>query len=111
VRNEPVAFAGERMIEATLAGGSTLDFNVMTRRACARHTVEHRLFSAPTTVASSVNGRIVLFALESGLTVDSERLDTYDTAIISSAQVAIAATAGKVPALVITIVDIRPNVL
>jgi hypothetical protein len=59
----------------------------------------------------SVNSMIVLFALASGLTVDSERLDTHDTAIISSAQVAIGATASKVPALVITIVDIRPNVL
>jgi environmental stress-induced protein Ves len=111
VRNEPVAFAGERTIEATLAGGSTLDFNVMTRRGRARHTVEQKLFSALTTVMPSVNSMVVLFALESGLTVDSERLDTHDTAIISSAEVAIAATASKVPALVITIVDIRPNVL
>jgi hypothetical protein len=42
-----------------------------------------------------------LFALESGLTVDSEQLHAYDTVIIYASQIAVAAARGVVAALVI----------
>lgn len=108
IRNEPVAFEGERAIAATLAGGSTLDFNVMTRRGRARHVVRHEIFYKPTTVTATDASTIVLFALESGLNVGGESLDVHDTAVISAQSVAVATSAEKAAALV---VEIQPNVL
>src|ERR1044072_8976879 len=84
VRHEPVAFEGERGIEATLAGGSTLDFNVMTRRSQARHTVRLENFHARTNIASSRGSTIILFVLDCGLVIDGESLDVHDTAVISA---------------------------
>jgi hypothetical protein len=52
----------------------------------------------------------VLFALESGLTLDGEYLETYDTAIISAPQVVVAASTNVVAALVVEIGDFHPNV-
>ena len=108
VRGEPVAFEGERAIEATLAGGPTLDFNVMTRRARAQHTVRREIFDARTNIASPQGGTIILFALDSGLSVDGELLAVHDTAVISAQSAAIVASAETASALV---VEIRPNVL
>jgi len=108
VRGEPVTFEGERAIEATLAGGSTLDLNVMTRRDRARHTVRRENFGERADVASTRGSTIVLFALESGLTVDGELLDVHDTAVITAQRSVVSASAGTATAL---IVEIRPNVL
>ncbi len=108
VRGEPVAFEGERSIEATLAGGSTLDFNVMTRRGRVRHTVRREIFGKRTNVASTDGSTIILFALDHGLIVAGELLDVHDTAVISAQSAAIAASAETASALV---VEIRPNVL
>lgn len=107
-RNELVAFAGERAIVATLAGGSTLDFNVMTRRGRVRHVARQEIFDKPTTVTPADASIIVLFALDSGLSVAGELLGVYDTAVLSSESAAVTPSAEKAAALV---VEIRPNVL
>jgi uncharacterized protein len=101
VRHEPVMFAGERAIEATVAGGSTLDFNVMTRRGRASHAVRRESFSKQVSLAAPAGKTLALFALESGLAVDSEQLHVYDTVIIYASQIAVAAARGVVAALVI----------
>ena len=111
VRHEPVTFEGERAIHATVAGSTTLDFNVMTRRGRARHAVRCESFGKQTSIEAAAGNTIVLFALESGLTVDSEQLHTHDTAIISAARVVIAASTRTVAALIVEISDFHPNVL
>jgi len=111
VRNEPVAFAGERAIEATVGGASTLDFNVMTRRGRTRHLVRRESFSEPASLDAPRRMSIVLFALERGLIVDGEPLDVHDTAIVTAQRVSVATAARTVTALVIEIVDFHPNVL
>jgi uncharacterized protein len=110
-RNEPVTFEGERAIEATLAGGSTLDFNVMTRRGRARHAVRRELFSGHTQIEANAGTTIILFALEHGLSVARDSLDTHDVAIITAQRVLVAAAADAVAALVVTLDDFHPNVL
>jgi hypothetical protein len=111
VRGEPIAFPGERPIEATLSGGSTLDLNVMTRRGRATHSVRREVFGRRTSLSSTHEGPIILFALASGLSIAGEALDVHDTAVISAQDVAIDASPGPAAALVITIVDFYPNVL
>ena len=111
VPNEPLAFAGERAIEATVAGGYTLDFNVMTRRGRARHTARREIFNKPTHVEPRGGSTVVLFALEHGLIVDGEHLGVHDTFIITAQRVSVATAADSAAALVIEIVDIHPNVL
>jgi hypothetical protein len=111
VRNEPFAFAGERTIEATVAGGSTLDFNVMTRRGRASHTARRETFSKQAHVETRAGSIVVLFALERGLIVDDEPLDVHDTAIITAQRFSVTTATDAAAALVIEIVDIHPNVL
>lgn len=111
VRNEPFTFAGERAIEATVAGGSTVDFNVMTRRARATHTARRESFSKQGHVEARAGSTVVLFALERGLIVDGEQLDVHDTAIIDAERVSVETVGDSTAALVIEIVDIHPNVL
>jgi environmental stress-induced protein Ves len=42
--SEPlIEFPGEATVEATITGGSTTDFNVMTRRGHCRHRLERRV--------------------------------------------------------------------
>jgi environmental stress-induced protein Ves len=111
VRNEPFAFAGERAIEATVGGGATVDFNVMTRRGRANHIARRESFSKQSNIATRAGRTIVLFVLERGLIVDGERLDAHDTAIVNAERVSVETVADSVAALVIEIVDIHPNVL
>jgi len=111
VRGEPVAFPGERAVAARLSGGSTLDFNVMTRRGRATHSVQREVFESRVNLTSKHERTIVVFALEGGLSVAGELLDVHDTAVISGQSIAINATPGGAAALVITIVDFHPNVL
>ena len=111
VRGEPVEFPGERAIEATLNGGSTLDFNVMTRRGRTQHTVRHEVFTTRANLASTQESTIVLFALEDGLRVEGEALGVYDTVVIDAHSVGVVVEQDRVAALIIRIVDIRPNVL
>ena len=111
VRHEPITFEGERAIEATLAGASTLDFNVMTRRGRARHVVRRESFSKQASIVAPAGKTIALFALAGGLSVDGEQLHAYDTVIISASRVAISAAPDGVAALVIELDDFHPNVL
>lgn len=111
VRGEPVEFPGERAIEATLNGGSTLDFNVMTRRGRTQHTVRREVFNTRASLASTQGSTIVLFALEDGLRVEGESVGVYDTVVIDGQSVGVVAEKERVAALIIRIVDIRPNVL
>jgi uncharacterized protein len=110
VRNDPFAFEGERAIEATVAG-STLDFNVMTRRGRASHTARCESFSKRANIETRNASTVVLFALERGLIVDGEQLEVHDTAIITAQCVSVTTAACAAAALVIEIVDIHPNVL
>lgn len=110
-RNEPFAFEGERAIEASVGGGPTLDFNVMTRRGRVRHTARRESFSERTAFDASTGSTVALFALERGLVVDGEPLDLHDTAIIAAQRVSVAAAASGASALVVAIVDFYPNVL
>jgi len=111
VRGQPVEFPGERPIEATLNGGATLDFNVMTRRGRMQHSVRREVFTTRANLTSTHASTIVLFALEDGLRVEGESLDAYDTAVIDAQSVGVAAATNRVAALIVRIVDIRPNVL
>ncbi len=112
VRNEPFAFAGERAIEAKVGTGSTLDFNVMTRRGRARHAARREMFDKQTKIAAAAPRTIVLFALEGGLIVGGEPLDTHDTAILAASQVVVTLkSANAVDVLVVEIDDFYPNVL
>ena len=112
VRGEPVTFPGERAIEATLSGGSTLDFNVMTRRGRAQHRVQNALLGKRYSVESAASGRtaFILFVLEGGLIVEGEPLDMYDTAVVSAQRVLFEAPAGRASVLIVELVDFRPNV-
>ena len=109
-RHEPVTFEGECPIDATVAGGSTLDFNVMTRRGRARHIVRRESIGKQRDIAAAAAVTVVLFALEGGLTVDGEHLHTYDTAIIFAPEIVISARTSVVAALVVEISEIHPNV-
>lgn len=111
VRGEPVVFPGERAIEASVSGGSTLDFNVMTRRGRAMHDVTNSLFGQQVTMNVAFRTAIVVFALEPGLAIDNEMLDVHDTALIAEQAAVISASTGRAAALVVRIVDFRPNVL
>jgi uncharacterized protein len=111
VRGQPVQFPGERAIQATVLGGATLDFNVMTRRGRAMHSVTSSLFSYDVKMNVAFRTAIVVFALEPGLAVDNEPLDVHDTALIIEQGVVITASTGRAAALVVRIVDFRPNVL
>lgn len=114
VRGEPVEFPGERAMDATLQGGATLDFNVMTRRGRTTHSVRHEVFSTRANIESSHGSTIVLFALEDGLRIHGESLNAYDTAVIVAQTTvvgAVVSAADRVAALLVRIVDFRPNVL
>jgi uncharacterized protein len=110
VRGEPVEFPGERGIEATLSGGATLDFNVMTRRGRVTHSVRREIFSTRTNVEATHGSTIVLFALEDGLHVEGQALNAHDTAVIVAQSALISASTDRVAALIVRIVDFRPNV-
>ena len=111
VRGEPFAFEGERAIEATLAGsGSTLDFNVMTRRSRARHTVRREFFDRRESVVATDASTLILFALDSGLTIDGEKLGAHDT-VVAAQHALVVASEATAAALIVEVVEIRPNVL
>ena len=111
VRNEPLAFEGERAIEAKVAGGSTLDFNVMTRRGRAQHSVRRESFSKRANVETSSGSTSFSSHWSNGLIVDGEQLDVHDTAIITAERVSVGPVQTARAALVVEIVDIHPNVL
>lgn len=59
---EPFAFSGDVALEATLLGGASQDFNIMTRRG--RQAAEVRRSTAPVTLLSHRAG--VLYVLSGG---------------------------------------------
>lgn len=111
VRGEPVEFPGERAIEATLSGGSSLDFNVMTRRGRASQRVTKELLAQRVSIKVVSRAPMLLFALEPGLTVENQPLDVHDTVLIAGQEAVVTASTARVVALVVRIVDFRPNVL
>jgi uncharacterized protein len=111
VRGEPVEFPGERAIEATLNGASTLDLNVMTRRGRASHSVERHILGTRVNIQSSNRVVMMVFALEEGLSIEGQPLNAYDTAVIDARSVANLTSTQRMAALVVRIVDFRPNVL
>jgi environmental stress-induced protein Ves len=71
-----IEFAGESAIQATLNGGPTIDFNVMTRRAVCHHKFGRRRLEGKS-VFSPRGDRSVLFLADGeGLSVcsDDERI-------------------------------------
>jgi uncharacterized protein len=111
VRGEPVEFPGERAIDASLNGGATIDFNVMTRRGRANHSVRREIFSTRARVEATHGSTLALFALEDGLGIEGETLKAYDTAVIAAQSAAISVAKDRVAALIVRIVDFHPNVL
>lgn len=111
VRGEPVEFPGERAIDATLHGGATVDFNVMTRRGRASHNVERAIMGTRMNIQSSDRIVIVVFALDEGLSVEGQSMNASDTAVIDERSVANVTSADRATALIVRIVDFRPNVL
>lgn len=60
VEHPTVVFAGEAAVHATVAGGATTDFNVMSRRSRYRHRFERLSFSGTQTVVRQ-SGALLLF--------------------------------------------------
>jgi hypothetical protein len=52
-----------------------------------------------------------MFALEEGLSIEGQPLNAYDTAVIDARSVANLTSTQRMAALVVRIVDFRPNVL
>lgn len=70
---EPFAFRGECEIDATLLGGPSTDFNVMTRRATTR--AELSIVRAPTTLPETRAG--VLYAAHGQWRIDDHSGASY----------------------------------
>ena len=94
-----------------LAGGSSSRFqrHDPPRPRCATQCGTG--FRPRTNIASTSGSTIILFALESGLTVDSELLDIHDTAVMTEPSIVVSASAGNGGCALVRIVEIRPNVL
>lgn len=106
---EPFSFEGEQAITAVLDGGSALDLNVMTRRDRARHTFWRDVFGSAMEIAAIEGHTTLLFALEPGLSVAGEPLQSHDTALIGPQTARVTTHAGRlVSALIIDIVDLHP---
>jgi uncharacterized protein len=104
----PFVFAGEQSITATLDGGSTVDFNVMTRRGRARHRVHREVFERASEISGTGGHTVALFALAPGLSIDGEALDRHDTVIIGPQTAWVTVPAGlSVAALVVDLIDLR----
>ena len=86
-----VEFAGESSVIATLAGGATIDFNVMTRRQRCRHRLGRRLISGTSEFARRGDVAILFLAEGDSLSVisDSERIGLvrYDAVVFDASSV------------------------
>lgn len=70
---EPVIeFAGEALIRATIIGGPTTDFNVMTRRAACHHKFGRRKMSGSSVFAPRGDVTVLFLADGDGLSVSSD---------------------------------------
>jgi uncharacterized protein len=86
-----VEFAGESVVSATLAGGTTTDFNVMTRRARCHHRLGRRVLSGISEFAPRGDVTILFLAEGDSLSVcsDSERIGLvrYDAVVFDTGTV------------------------
>ena len=71
-----IEFAGESAIQATLHGGPTIDFNVMTRRAACHHKFGRRRLEGRSVFAPRGDWSVLFLADGEGLSVcsDDERI-------------------------------------
>jgi environmental stress-induced protein Ves len=67
-----IEFAGEAVIEATLDGSPTIDFNVMTRRAVCHHKFGIRRVSGSSVFAPRGERTVLFLAEGEGLSVSSD---------------------------------------
>lgn len=83
-----VEFAGESVVSATLTGGVTTDFNVMTRRARCHHRLGRRVLSGISEFAPRGDVTILFLAEGDSLSVcsDSERIGLvrYDAVVFDT---------------------------
>lgn len=83
-----VEFAGESPVNATLAGGPTTDFNVMTRRATCHHRLGRRTLNGISEFAPRGDITILFLAEGESLCVSSESerigLVRYDAVVFDS---------------------------
>jgi environmental stress-induced protein Ves len=70
-REPVVAFPGETAVMATVDGGSTTDFNVMTRRDCCEHQLERRVVRDFSTLERRSEVTVLFLAEGESLTVHS----------------------------------------
>ncbi|MBY0242526.1 MAG: HutD family protein [Burkholderiaceae bacterium] len=90
-REPTVAFPGEAQVMATVAAGSTTDFNVMTRRAACRHQLERREVRDFSTLERRSGVTIVFLAEGESLCLESSKeriaLVRYDAVILDDEDV------------------------
>jgi environmental stress-induced protein Ves len=90
-REPIVAFPGEIEVHATVDGGMTTDFNVMTRRAQCNHQLERRVVRDFSTLERRSETTIVFLAEGESLTLisGSERISMvrYDAAVLEKEDV------------------------
>ena len=85
----PLFFSGDLATEASLEGGTVIDFNVMTQRATHTHAVRRMSIRGPELLTTSaaitclfcVHGKILLRP-EAGVGKE-QRLDTHDLAMFT----------------------------
>lgn len=87
--SEPlIEFPGESAVEATITGGLTTDFNVMTRRGRCRHRLERRVVRGRQELVRRSATTVLFLAEGESLTVSSatERiaLVRYDAVVLDS---------------------------
>ncbi len=86
-----VEFSGESPVSATLAGGATTDFNVMTRRASCHHRLGRRVLSGISEFAPRGDVTVLFLAEGDSLSVssDSERIGLvrYDAVVFDAGTV------------------------
>lgn len=107
---EPVlAFPGEQQVAATVLGGPTTDFNVMTRRTRCSHQLERREVRDFSTLERRSETTIVFLADGESLTAISAKervaMVRYDVLVLSAEEVW-TLEAGQAT---VFIVDIIPN--
>ena len=108
--SEPlIEFPGESSVEATITGGLTTDFNVMTRRGRCRHRLERRVVRGQQELVRRSATTVLFLAEGESLTVRSatERiaLVRYDAVILDTDE---AWTMDTIQATVL-VADIIPN--
>jgi environmental stress-induced protein Ves len=87
--SEPlIEFAGEDAVHATVTGGHTTDFNVMTRRGQCRHRLELRVVRGEEALKRRSGATLLFLAEGESLTVSSARervaMVRYDTLILKA---------------------------